>query len=108
MMNSKYPIQINSAPQQGIPSISAEFGRITVLLGSNGTGKSRALKQIRSLTSSFGETNRPAVYIEGGRVITLPSALAYDWAAYSQFGGTYLSANSSYKNRRSLPLVELL
>ena len=105
-MNFKYPIQVNSAPQQGIPSISAEFGRITVLLGSNGTGKSRALKQIRGMTNSFGETNRPAIYIEGGRVITLPNALTYDYNTYNQFGGPYVNATSNYRSRRMLPLLE--
>jgi len=105
MNDVKYPIEISPANGQGIPFISADFGRITVLLGSNGTGKSRALKIIRGMSSSFGEANRPQVYIEGGRVIAPPTMLTYDYNTYAEFG-TYDKAKQTYKNRRLSPLVQ--
>ena len=74
-----YPIEVTPTTHGlGMPHIKTEFGRITVLLGANGTGKSRALKAIRGMTASFGQENRPAVYIEGGRVITIPASLVSD------------------------------
>ena len=52
----------------GCPSMDCECGRITVLLGANGTGKSRILKRVKDSKGALGP-GRKCVYIEGGRVV---------------------------------------
>lgn len=55
----------------GLPIIpEQEFGRVVVILGANGAGKSRLLHSL-SRTSTVGGEIRPAVYVEGGRSIRL-------------------------------------
>jgi ABC-type branched-subunit amino acid transport system ATPase component len=94
-----YHVEMSAQQGVGIPQISANFGRITVLLGSNGTGKSRALRQIRDRVGAFGEPSRPVVYIEGGRVITIPGAISYDFNTFNEFG-TVQRARNTFKSRR--------
>lgn len=53
----------------GCPSVNCGCGRITVLLGANGTGKSQILKKLKDSTRALG-TGRKRVYIEGGRVVS--------------------------------------
>jgi predicted ATPase len=55
----------------GLPSIEErEFGRVVVILGSNGAGKSRLLKLFTSRPEVNGEL-RPIVFVEGGRTCTV-------------------------------------
>ena len=42
-----YEVQITAAPMQGIGSVKFSFERVNVLLGANGSGKSRFLQAIR-------------------------------------------------------------
>jgi ABC-type branched-subunit amino acid transport system ATPase component len=100
MNDHNYLIQISSSTHGvAVPQINAYFGRITVLLGSNGTGKTRALQCLRSMSSSFGGENRPVVYIEGGRVIDIPPTIAFDYQTYSEFG-TLQRAKQTFAGRR--------
>ena len=62
---------LNIAPTTtiaGCPHIRCECGRITVLLGANGTGKSQALRLLKDSAATFG-ADRKRVYVEGGRVV---------------------------------------
>src|ERR1044071_9310753 len=86
MPEHNYKINISSDDGLGIPNIDAYFGRITVLLGANGTGKSRALKRLCDQSFNFGLRPQAVVYMEGGRVIPIPKALKYDTLTYEQFG----------------------
>jgi hypothetical protein len=100
MNDHNYVIQISpSTHGVAVPQIDAYFGRITVLLGSNGTGKSRALQCIRSMSYNFGGGSRPVVYIEGGRVIDIPSAIMFDYQTYTEFG-TLQRAKQTFTGRR--------
>jgi ABC-type cobalamin/Fe3+-siderophores transport system ATPase subunit len=56
----------------GLPTIGErEFGRITVLLGANGSGKSRLLRALATVPRING-AQRSVVYVEGGRAIRFP------------------------------------
>ena len=62
---------LNIAPTAtiaGCPNIECECGRITVLLGANGTGKSQTLRLLKDSAATFG-AGRKRVYVEGGRVV---------------------------------------
>jgi len=70
-----YRITSPGNTHQGLPALDSDFGRVTVLLGANGTGKSKLVKSLKPKASAFGE-QRPVVYVEGGRMVSLPSTLA--------------------------------
>ena len=105
MKTANYPIMLGGeGDTTGMPRIVTDFGRITVLLGSNGTGKSKALSQIRSMGSSFG-SSRPVVYIEGGRVITPPVAVqSTDQESYNLFRNHQI-AIQNFEGRRGQPIA---
>jgi hypothetical protein len=74
---TRYPVKV--AAQNGQPAVDAEFSRITVILGANGTGKSRLLSAF--LQDEFvvpGETGRARrkVMVEGHRKAQPPVPLA--------------------------------
>src|SRR4051812_47704944 len=51
----------------GLPKIpEREFGRVVVLLGANGAGKSRLLRLLK-LNPKVNDKVRDVVYVEGGR-----------------------------------------
>ncbi len=58
----------------GTPALDAEFGRVNVILGANGTGKSRTISALIQQAALFG-SGRPVVYVEGGRVVTPAEAI---------------------------------
>lgn len=60
-------LSINVPSQPGAAAISASVKRITVLLGANGSGKSRTL---RWLAQHFRDATN-TIYIEGGRTVSL-------------------------------------
>src|ERR1700681_1036865 len=92
-----YRIEVSGNPNIGVPAIAATLGRINVILGSNGTGKSKALKQLRDLRANFGD--RSPVYIEGGRVINIPHAITFDHQTFNEFG-TFSKAQKAFRSRR--------
>jgi energy-coupling factor transporter ATP-binding protein EcfA2 len=51
-----------------VPGLNAEFGRVNVILGANGTGKSKIIGALIQQAALFG-SGRPVVYVEGGRVV---------------------------------------
>lgn len=71
-MASTLGIKLNvgqNAAFPGSPSVECECGRVTVVLGANGTGKSRILKKLIDSTDILGAA-RKCVYVEGGRVVS--------------------------------------
>lgn len=61
-----------------------EFGRINVILGANGSGKSRLLSELRDAVPGLLSGTK-AVYIEGGRAIKLEDVLKLDAKNFQHF-----------------------
>ena len=59
----------------GTRALDAEFGRVNVILGANGTGKSKTIIALIQQAAIFG-SGRPVVYVEGGRVVSPAEAIA--------------------------------
>lgn len=64
---------IIAANAQGRPKIDAEFGRVTAIMGANGTGKSQLLRSLRSEGPFVDRLTR--VLVEGGRLVHFPPDL---------------------------------
>lgn len=81
-----------------------DFQRVNVILGANGSGKSKLLTEIKdqatALTGGF-----KAVYIEGGRTIKIKDILQVDHTNFGQFD-RYESALAHYNNKRSTSLAD--
>jgi energy-coupling factor transporter ATP-binding protein EcfA2 len=97
-----YKVSIDSVPVLNRP-FRAEFGRINVLLGSNGTGKSKILDAIKGNPGIFG-TRTDVAYVEGGRTFTIPQSLALSkqTIGYAQLD----TVQQSHKNKRSQKLTD--
>src|SRR5262249_40407279 len=82
-----------------VPSIDSRFSRVNVLLGANGSGKTRTLKWLLNgpphgkaknrIFPKGGEQSpfwpgRPAIRIEGGRTMALAGSLAIDLQEFRQ------------------------
>jgi hypothetical protein len=67
MASQRLPIHIDAQP--GMAALDIELGRITVLIGVNGSGKSRIIMQLASEASRFFSA-RPVVLAEGWRSIS--------------------------------------
>jgi ABC-type lipoprotein export system ATPase subunit len=81
-----------------------EFGSVNVVLGANGSGKSKLLTEIKdqaaTLTNGF-----KAAYIEGGRTIKIKDVLQLDHSNVGQFDRLE-SAIAHYYNKRSTSLAD--
>ncbi|MBZ2190274.1 ATP-binding protein [Alcanivorax sp. JB21] len=80
------------------PEVEINFGRINVVLGSNGAGKSSLLTEIRDNIRLSGIMGKP-VYIEGGRAIEIKDNLDVDPKEYQKYH-KFDSANKTYQNKR--------
>ena len=78
MDSSEYYLKIDAVPTQGIPHVDARLGGVNVILGANGSGKSRLLAWIRDRHKSAFGGPRPVVFVEGGRAVPIPAALEVD------------------------------
>jgi ABC-type lipoprotein export system ATPase subunit len=81
-----------------------DFGRVNVILGANGAGKSKLLTEIRDQAAQI-TNGKKAVYIEGGRTIKIKDVLQLDHTNFGQFD-RYESAFSTYQNKRNQFLAE--
>ena len=81
-----------------------DFQRVNVILGANGSGKSKLLTELKdqagSLTNGF-----KAVYIEGGRTIKIKDVLQLDHTNVSQYDRLE-SAIQHYYNKRATSLAD--
>lgn len=105
MSETSYPISISGRESLGIPNIEANFGRITVLIGANGSGKSKVLQHMVSMDSEFGDLRRPVTFIEGGRVINIPAEMSFDNSIYNEFS-TPTQAEHTIRQKKRAPAVD--
>lgn len=99
------PLRIDPDPNSGMPGINANFGRITVILGANGSGKSKLLRTIRDKHRSAFGPERTVTFVEGGRVVPIPAQLKLspkNVAVYSN----YASALRSHRKKRNQKLAD--
>jgi ABC-type cobalamin/Fe3+-siderophores transport system ATPase subunit len=98
-----YRIKVEGQGNAGVPDIDADFGRVTVILGANGAGKSRLLEWIKNNANQAFGGMRPVIYIEGGRVAQIPPNLHLDHREVN----FHRTAESSLKQHRTKRLQSL-
>ena len=103
MEKTKYKIDIPGNGKEIIP-FSAEFQRINIVLGGNGTGKSKILNQLKSHVNSFGFA-RQLICVEGGRTMTIPDSLQLDQRNFNQYR-TFQQTENSYKSKRQATISQ--
>lgn len=86
------------------PTFPFEFGRVSVILGANGSGKSRLLTEIKDNAHTLTGGAR-AAYIEGGRTIKIKDVLQLDHTNVNQYDRLE-SALAHYYNKRSTSLAD--
>ena len=79
-----------------------EFNRVNVLLGANGTGKSKLLQELQGQAETFFPNYTP-VRIEGGRAIEMKDSLELDNRNFSEFR-TFDQMFNGFKKRRAQTL----
>lgn len=94
---TKHQISIEGN-DKGLTPFNAELLRINVILGGNGTGKSKLLNALKAHANSFGQS-RQLIYVEGGRAITIPNSLQLSQTDFNQYQ-TYDKTEKFYKNKR--------
>jgi len=80
------------------------FGRVSVILGANGAGKSTFLQELKGQISSICPGAK-AVYIEGGRTITITDVLQLDHRNVQQYDRLE-SALQAYEGKRANSLAD--
>lgn len=73
-MSKQYKITIHTVETLNRP-FEADFGRLNILLGSNGTGKSKILRSLAKNYKMFDLCSE-VIYVEGGRALSVPSSFA--------------------------------
>ena len=102
MEETNYRIEI-SGNGRDIAKFSGEFGRINIILGGNGTGKSKLIIQLKAHMNSFGGT-RPLIYVEGGRTVNIPNSLQRTNQDFNNYK-TFEQTETNYKNKRNVTLT---
>ncbi|MEY8849844.1 ATP-dependent endonuclease [Psychroserpens sp. XS_ASV72] len=102
MEETNYKIEI-SGNGRDIAKFSGEFGRINVILGGNGTGKSKLINQLKAHINSFGGT-RPLIYVEGGRTVNIPNSLQRTNQDFNNYR-TFEQTETNYKQKRNNTLT---
>jgi hypothetical protein len=71
------------------------FQRVNVILGANGTGKSKLLQEIKeNALQAFSITPKQLIYVEGGRTIHINSSLKLERHNFDQYQTTELAENT--------------
>lgn len=99
-----YRIALRPSPSEGIPGFRAVFGRINVILGANGTGKSRLIVRLRAMNNAFGAI-RPVIFIEGGRVLAPPPSVSLNRETIDGFRDVQM-AGQQHRNLQQSALAE--
>ena len=82
-----------------------ELCRINVFLGANGAGKSSLLNEIKAQVGQL-YPGKKAIYVEGGRAITLKDSLILTRQNVQEYGD-YTRAKKTYESKRlQRPAIE--
>jgi len=104
-----YELNIKRGAGPGAPEVTGQIGRISAILGANGTGKSRLFAIIRDnphlLTPNPSSQSRPFIYIEGGRVVAIPSEIRLTRQTADEYS-TYPKALQQHRNKRNQKLAD--
>jgi energy-coupling factor transporter ATP-binding protein EcfA2 len=98
MSDQNYQLRISRLPDQDI-----SLKRINIFLGTNGTGKSKLLQEIKTKSENFG--NKPVIYVEGGRTIKIIDTLQLDRNTFTPFAVTS-SAKTTHKSKHADSLAD--
>lgn len=99
----KYEIALQGNGKELI-SFTGEFQRINIILGGNGTGKSKLLLQLKGQVNSFGDP-RPLIYVEGGRTVQIPTHILLTQQNFNNYR-TFQQTENGYKNKRQSNLSQ--
>lgn len=88
------------------PDFKFTFGRVNVILGANGSGKSQFLTELRDVIPKLKE-GKKAVYIEGGRTIKIEDVIKFDARNFQQYDKLE-TAMSQYESKRLKSLADRL
>lgn len=86
----------------GFQHFKGVIRNVNVILGANGTGKSKLLNHLRDQATNFGFPEK-VIYVEGGRVVTPPDTVKFDRRNFEQFE-TLATARTTHGNKRKGPL----
>ena len=85
-------IDIDYSPNEGFPKFKPDLGRINVILGANGSGKSKLLKRLSTM-KFYSDLSKKPIYFEGGRSIRTNFASfnshQHDYTNYESTLGQY-------------------
>ncbi len=80
------------------------FDRVNVILGANGSGKSKFLNELKGSVSNLTDGGK-VVYIEGGRTIKISDNLQLNHNNFSNFDSLD-GAIAHYENKRAISLAD--
>ena len=87
-----------------LPEHQFTFNRVNLLLGANGTGKSKLLKELKENAPRF-YPGRSIIFVEGGRTIKLIDSLQLNRNNFNQYG-TLEKANNTFISKRQTTLSD--
>src|SRR5258707_149141 len=88
----------------GFPGIVGELGRVTVVLGTNGSGKSKLLHNLVADRESVFPNTPFAVFVEGGRRPVPPTTVTIkQLVSRNMYTSDVSSVENNYRMARSEP-----
>lgn len=100
-MTFSFPFDIQAEQHSGVPALKGTFGRINVVLGANGSGKSRLLQRLINTRGSIFQGFAEVVSVEGGRAIEIQPDVGASPNTYHIFTNP-VSAETQHKQQTSL------
>ena len=104
-MAPSYDIQLPDEAAQGAPGIQASFSRVNVILGANGTGKSKLLVRLKGEAAAQFGGARPILFVEGGRVVQVPTDLGLNRGNFNEFQ-VISQAETNHRNQKQGKLAD--
>lgn len=100
-------VSIAGDPSQGLPPFTGNLQRVSVLLGANGSGKSKLLAHLAANSVQYFGQDRTPVLIEGGRPVNIDVGVGLNGQTLDVFTNPK-QAQERYKAQRRAPLSSRL